>query len=258
MVRRPPMVDHADGGAGVKGMDDERPCLRMAIRRDVIIGWNHLHNGTRLLLMEDTHMNWQPKIWGRTCRLPDPMPNIHQHLLEIDPSTYCSEHMHEHRSSTLLVLQGMLDVLTWRRGLLGEQIQTQARLGPGEHVELPAYVWHQFRCPEEAPSVTTVLETYVALPGHECSEDDITRRTSGGRVLHAQEWTKVPHGAVVIATTKSLTREGVVHSTWKLRDQYGCTCEGWQYRQRCKHVDEAIVGSLTLAQVQMVQRLLKG
>jgi cupin fold WbuC family metalloprotein len=108
------------------------------------------------------------KAWGTTALLYATR-YLQAHLLEIKAGGYCSEHRHERKTNTFIVLSGRMEVLIWPEGVT--KMDTTV-LTSGNMSTIPAGVFHKFHAIED----TVCLEVYESA---EIGED-IARRTVGG------------------------------------------------------------------------------
>jgi mannose-6-phosphate isomerase-like protein (cupin superfamily) len=108
------------------------------------------------------------KVWGTTS-LIHASRYVQAHLLEIRAGGFCSEHRHERKTNTFIVLRGRLEVRTWP-DMTNAFDATE--LEAGQSMAVPVGVYHQFRAIDD----TLCIEFYEAAE----IEEDIHRRTQGG------------------------------------------------------------------------------
>lgn len=110
----------------------------------------------------------QGKAWG-TTRLLFSTPFMEVHRISVKEHGFCSVHRHEHKWNGFYVEWGQLVVKVWQpSGLLDETL-----LGPGDHMQVPPGVDHQFLALGEP---VTAFEVYWVGP----LAEDIVRRSQGG------------------------------------------------------------------------------
>jgi mannose-6-phosphate isomerase-like protein (cupin superfamily) len=108
------------------------------------------------------------KAWGTTALLYATR-YLQAHLLEIKAGGYCSEHRHERKTNTFIVLSGRLEVIIWPVDVA--KMDTTV-LTSGQVSTIPVGVFHKFHALED----TVCLELYESAE----IEEDIVRRTVGG------------------------------------------------------------------------------
>lgn len=106
----------------------------------------------------------QGKVWGTTwCLFKNHALELHR--IEVKPGGMCSKHHHQHKWNGFFVESGKLTVKIWQpSGTLDE-----TTLGPGDKLEVPPGVVHQFI----AQVGTVAFETYWVGP----LAEDIIRHT---------------------------------------------------------------------------------
>lgn len=113
----------------------------------------------------------QGKIWGRTQKIFGSSA-AEVHLLEVERGGFSSEHLHQSKRNTFVLISGgPVEILQWdlMAGKGKADVTTLSALGDMTFV--PAGLWHQFRARAKA----ILIEIYdVAL------SDDIERRSRGG------------------------------------------------------------------------------
>ena len=113
-------------------------------------------------------MKTKTKIWGMTTEIAK-HPVFSVHYIQVMPHTFCSVHRHAHRVNLFYVLSGELIVRMWSAADGVRDVQLRV----GDTLEVPAGVYHQFRCVTGAD----VIEIYYPiLP----NDDDIERISEGG------------------------------------------------------------------------------
>lgn len=108
------------------------------------------------------------KPWGWTVDLMTE-PTLQISMLDIEAGGECSRHFHRDKKNRFYVRSGVLLVRWWiREGLPAGMV----RLEPGNWIELPANLVHQFFAPEPC----RVLEIYTpAREGEVVDPGDIVR-----------------------------------------------------------------------------------
>lgn len=112
------------------------------------------------------------KYWGITRRIFF-QNNVEMHYMEIDPGGYCSEHLHRHKFNKFLVIEGELEVITWKSG--PDQEPDRVKLDARDEYTIKPEITHKFH--NTSKKVCKALEIYWT----ELSPDDIERRTIGGK-----------------------------------------------------------------------------
>jgi mannose-6-phosphate isomerase-like protein (cupin superfamily) len=116
-------------------------------------------------------MDKSGKYWG-TTRSIFLQNNVEMHVMEINPGGYCSEHYHTMKFNRFVVLEGQLDVLTWKSGEKAEP--DRVTLNPMDECTVKPGHFHKFENNSDKPC--KALEIYWT----ELRADDIERRSIGG------------------------------------------------------------------------------
>lgn len=116
-------------------------------------------------------MDKSGKYWGVT-RLVFFQNNVEMHHMEIIPKGYCSEHYHSMKFNRFIVLEGELDILTWKSG--GDSEPDRVTLKAMDECTVKPGHYHKFE--NNSKQVCKALEIYWT----ELRADDIERRSIGG------------------------------------------------------------------------------
>lgn len=110
------------------------------------------------------------KLWGTTEVLMR-ADDFSLHSIEFYAGFECSEHYHNFRSNTFVVVKGVLSITVYTDVGIDTYI-----LKEGDALKVQAGLWHKFT----AISDGLALEYYFGDDVY--GDDDITRRTEGGKI----------------------------------------------------------------------------
>lgn len=117
-------------------------------------------------------MDKSGKYWGTTRKIFH-QNNLELHYLEIMDMGYCSEHLHKHKYNKFVVLDGALQIHTWKSGEeLPPDVVTLYKYD--SHTVCPG-IYHKFI--NNSNKECKLLEIYWT----ELDSNDIVRRSIGGQ-----------------------------------------------------------------------------
>lgn len=117
-------------------------------------------------------MDKSGKYWGITRQIFF-QNNVEMHYMEILPSGFCSEHRHTMKFNRFMILEGELDVITWKAG--NKEEPDRVTLGPMDECTVRPGHYHKFE--NSSKKICKALEIYWT----ELRADDIERRSIGGK-----------------------------------------------------------------------------
>lgn len=117
-------------------------------------------------------MDKSGKYWGITRRIFY-QNNVEMHYMEINKDGYCSEHQHLYKFNKFIVIEGSLDVITWKSG--EDENPDTVTLDARDEYTVKPNVFHKFE--NNSNGMCKAIEIYWT----ELSDDDIERRTVGGK-----------------------------------------------------------------------------
>lgn len=116
-------------------------------------------------------MDKSGKYWGITRKIFY-QNNVEMHYMEINPGGFCSEHKHTYKYNKFLVLEGSLEIRSWKSG--DDNEPDIVVLEKSDELTIKPGIFHQFI--NYSNKTTKVIEIYWT----ELSSDDIIRRSTGG------------------------------------------------------------------------------
>lgn len=125
-----------------------------------------------IFVTERDEMDKSGKYWGVTRQIFF-QNNVEMHCMEINPGGYCSEHLHHMKFNRFIILEGELDVITWKSG--ADEEPDRVTLHPMDECTIKPGHYHKFE--NNSNSTCKALEIYWT----ELRADDIDRRVVGGR-----------------------------------------------------------------------------
>lgn len=109
------------------------------------------------------------KVWGLTKPiLVTPLVEVHE--IEVNTGGHCSKHAHEHKHNMFYILEGTLEIKTWKNDY---ELVDSTILRAGESTTVKPGEYHQFFCINHVKA----LEIYYIDP---INPNDIIRENVGG------------------------------------------------------------------------------